>query len=92
MSSELKVDLEQSTQNDSVLNKIRNDLYFRELSDMKIKLIPISSGSAVISDTEKMGQIGMLHRKMARLMMEMYVMCEAAEQSLANPLFSEQSA
>ena len=34
MSSQLEVDLEQSTRNESVLNKIRNELLFRELSDM----------------------------------------------------------
>ena len=79
MSSQLEVDLEQSIQNESVLNKIRNDLLFRELSDMKIKLVPISSGSAAIADTEKMDQIGMQHKKMAGLEMEMYSMYEAAE-------------
>jgi len=34
----------------------------------------------------------MQDRKMAGLEMEMYAMYKAAEQSLANPLFSEQSA
>lgn len=87
MSSQLEVDLEQSTQNSTLLNSIRKDLFCSELSDMKIKLVPISSGSTVIADNEKMDQIGMQHRKMAGLEMEMYAMYEAAEQSLAKPLF-----
>ncbi len=87
MSSQLEVDLEQSTQSKLIIDEIRNNLYCSELADMKIRLVPVSSGSAVIADADKMDQIGMQHRKMAGLEMEMYAMYEAAEQSLAKPLF-----
>ena len=53
---------------------------------MKIKVEPISSGSAVIADEDMMQRIGLQQRKMAGLEMEMYSLYEAAAQSLCNPL------
>ncbi|AJR07189.1 hypothetical protein C9J03_04915 [Photobacterium gaetbulicola] len=82
----LQVDLEQSTENESLKNIIRNGLFMTELGEMSIKVAPISSGSAVIADDEMMKRIGLQHRKMAGLEMEMYALYEAAAQSLCNPL------
>lgn len=83
----LEIDLEQSTEDQKVLRAVREGLYNTELKDMKIKLAPISSGSAVIADTHEMRRIGHQHRKMAGLEMEMYALYEAALQSLCVPLF-----
>lgn len=87
LSRELEVDLEQLSESQDVLEKIRHNLYVSELSDMKILLAPISSGSAVIADEIIMDSIGIQHRKMAALEMEMYSLYEAAAQSLCQPLY-----
>lgn len=87
LSRYLQVDLEQSTENLSLLNKLRSDLYDSALRNMTIKVAPLSSGSAVIADEEIMKNIGSQHRKMAGLEMEMYSLYESAAQSLCSPLF-----
>lgn len=83
----LQVDLEQSSENKDILNSIRDGLFTTELRSMSIKIAPISSGSAVIADSEIMEKIGVQHRKMAGLEMEMYSLYEAAKQSLCNPIY-----
>ncbi|WP_155487276.1 hypothetical protein [Vibrio alginolyticus] len=85
--SDLTVDLDQSQESYEILNDIRHGLYDSALANMKIRFSPISSGSAVIADEEMMRSIGMQHRKMAGLEMEMYSMYEAAKQSLCRPLY-----
>jgi nucleoside phosphorylase/CheY-like chemotaxis protein len=85
MSRQLEVDLQQSTENIAILELIRKDLFCTELGSMAIKVAPISSGSAVIADKQLMERIGLQHRKMAGLEMEMYSLYEAAAQSLCNP-------
>lgn len=82
----LQVDLEQSSENIELINNIRNGLYNTALKSMKIRIAPLSSGSAVIADSDIMKKIGLQHRKMAGLEMEMYSLYESAAQSLCNPL------
>lgn len=86
LSRDLQVDLEQSSDSEYLINNIRSGLYSSALKNMKIKIAPISSGSAVIADKDMMNKIGMQHRKMAGLEMEMYSLYESAAQSLSNPL------
>ena len=86
LSRSLETDLEQSSEDSDILESIRKGIYKDELSNMRILLAPISSGSAVIADAEMMEAIGMQHRKMAALEMEMYSLYEAAAQSLCQPL------
>lgn len=83
----LLVDLNQSSENKSVLEEVRSGLFATELGEMKVKVAPISSGSAVIADQKMMEKIGVQQRKMAGLEMEMYSLYEAAAQSLCAPLF-----
>ncbi|MGB0937981.1 MAG: response regulator [Colwellia sp.] len=85
--SNLKVDLEQSKNDSSLINAVRKNLYATELGNMNIHVAPISSGSAVIADASMMERIGTQHRKMAGLEMEMYALYEAASQSLCKPLY-----
>lgn len=82
----LHVDIEQSCNNPRSISYVREGLFATELATMKIRLAPMSSGSAVIADQEMMQRIGMQHRKMAGLEMEMYSLYEAAAQSLCDPL------
>lgn len=83
----LEVDLQQSSENDSILDSVRQGLYNTELQNMKIRVSPISSGSAVVADEEMMKKIGLQQRKMSGLEMEMYSLYEAAEQSQCRPLY-----
>ncbi|KKY84094.1 hypothetical protein OA44_05915 [Enterobacter cloacae] len=87
LSRSLEVDLEQSAEDGEIRELIRKNLFKEELSSMRIILAPISSGSAVIADEKIMEEIGMQHRKMAALEMEMYSLYEAAAQSLCQPLY-----
>lgn len=87
LSRGLEVDLEQSSEDQDIRNRIRNNIYKDEVSTMRIILAPISSGSAVIADEKMMESIGFQHRKMAALEMEMYALYEAAAQSLCQPLY-----
>lgn len=85
--SQLQTDLQQSAEDQSILESIKMGLYHKELKDSKIIIAPLSSGSAVIADDKKMKEICGQHRKMAGLEMEMYAMYEAARQSPIKPLF-----
>lgn len=67
--------------------ELKKNLYCSELTNSKIILAPISSGSAVIANEEKMKEIVGQQRKMAALEMEMYALYEAARQSLTKPLY-----
>ncbi|WP_281544710.1 hypothetical protein [Grimontia sp. SpTr1] len=86
LSSSLQVDLEQSSRNEQFVNAIKSSILRDELDTFEIRIAPISSGSAVIADEELMNKIGLQHRKMAGLEMEMYSLYTAAEQSLCQPL------
>ncbi len=81
------IDLHQTSESKDILNDIRVGLFHSELSDLKIKVAPISSGSAVIADEQMMSKIGTQQRKMAALEMEMYSLYEASQQSLCKPLY-----
>ena len=83
----IKVELEQLCESSELLKKIKEGLFETELKDSRAFLGPISSGSAVIADAEKMAEIGLQHRKMAGVEMEMYSFYEAARQSLCMPLY-----
>ena len=87
LKTNLEVDLQQSSENQELLRSIKDGLYFTELQSLAIKVAPISSGSAVIADADFMQRIGEQHRKMAGLEMEMFSLYEAANQSLAAPLY-----
>lgn len=82
----LRVELEQFSQKAGFLAMLKGGLYETELKDSGVKFGPISSGSAVVADAEKMTEIGMQHRKWTALEMEMYAMYEAASHSVVNPL------
>lgn len=86
-SSELTSYLKQSTEDTQLLEYVKSGLYQTELKDSSIKYAPITSGSAVIANKDKMNGIGEQHRKAAGLEMEMYAMYAAAEQSLCKPLW-----
>jgi len=84
---ELKISLQQFISSEQMLKDLKRDLYVEELKYSKIRIGPISSGSAVVASQRKMEEIGDQHRKMIGLEMEMYSMYEAASQSLSRPLF-----
>ena len=83
----LRIELEQFSQRTGFLAALKVGLYYTELKDSGVKFGPISSGSAVVADADKMAEIGMQHRKWTALEMEMYAMYEAASHSVVNPLF-----
>lgn len=85
--SDLETELDQFVLEDDLEEDLKKNLYATELSKSKIMLAPISSGSAVIADNERMQEIVGQQRKMAALEMEMYALYEAARQSLIKPLY-----
>jgi len=85
--SDVKVELEQLLEDPELIKYLKSGLYDGELKSSKVLVAPISSGSAVIADEAKLNEIGIQHRKMAALEMEMYSMYEAARQSLCKPIF-----
>lgn len=87
LSRTLQTDLQLSSENKMIIDHVRSGLFNTELGKMNIRVSPLSSGSAVIADEELMKKIGMQHRKMAGLEMEMYALYEAAAQSLSAPLY-----
>ncbi len=87
LNSLLKTELEQFSEQNSILEKIKAGLYESELKNSSIRVAPVSSGSAVIADENRMKEIGGQHRKWAALEMEMYSLYEAASQSVFAPLY-----
>lgn len=87
LNSVLKTELEQFSEQSTLLEKIKVGLYDTELKNSTIRVAPISSGSAVIADENRMKEIGGQHRKWAALEMEMYSLYEAASQSVFAPLY-----
>ncbi|WP_186194522.1 hypothetical protein [Burkholderia gladioli] len=87
LKSVFKTELEQLAEQPRFLAGLKEGLYDTELKTSSIHVAPISSGSVVVADAERMTQIGAQHRKWAALEMEMYAMYEAATQSLFEPLF-----
>lgn len=81
----IKTDIAQWIEDPSYVNKFKAGLFDTELKKSSLRIVPISSGSAVIADDKKMQEIGLHHRKMAGLEMEMYAMYEAAHQSSSSP-------
>ena len=87
LNSVLKTEIEQFSEQLPLLEKIKVGLYDTELKNYMIRVAPISSGSAVIADENRMKEIGGQHRKWAALEMEMYSLYEAATQSICAPLY-----
>lgn len=87
ISTTIKAELSQLAEDDAFILRLKEGLYDTELKTSKAKVVPISSGSAVIADEDKMAEIGLQHRKMAGVEMEMYSLYEAATQSQFNPAF-----
>ena len=87
INNKLKTELKQFMSNQSNIDKIKSDLNRTELEDFSIHCKPISSGSAVIQSESKLKEIGIQHRDMFGLEMEMYAFYEAALQSQCEPLF-----
>jgi nucleoside phosphorylase len=87
LNSVLKTEIEQFSEQPSLLEKIKLGLYDTELRNSTVRVAPISSGSAVIADESRMREIGGQHRKWAALEMEMYSLYEAASQSVFAPLY-----
>lgn len=83
----LRVYLEQATEDQQLLDKLKLGLFDTELKTSRMSLGMISSGSAVIADASKMETIAEQHRKWSALEMEMYSFYEAAAQSLCQPVF-----
>ena len=78
--------MRQYTESPEVISELKKELHETELKVSKAIVAPISSGSAVIASAEKMNEIGMQHRKMSGVEMEMYSLYEAAKQSQCKPL------
>lgn len=87
INSIIKTEMDQLSENKEFLDSLKSGLYETELKESRIIVAPISSGSAVIADESKMAEIGLQHRKMAGVEMEMYSFYEAATQSLCAPAF-----
>jgi len=87
LDNQIKIELEQFVERKGEITKLKEGLFDTELKSLEVIVGPISSGSAVIASEAKMKEIGMQHRKMAGLEMEMYALYEAASQSLSKPLF-----
>lgn len=83
----IDTELRQFVMDESLHTDIKSGLSEPEVNDSKVLIAPVSSGSAVIADEQKMREIVGQQRKMAALEMEMYSMYEAAKQSLYKPLF-----
>lgn len=82
-----KTELEQLAEQPLFIAKLKQGLFDTELKNSTIRVAPVSSGSAVIADAERMKEIGIQHRKWAALEMEMYSLYEAASQSAFAPLY-----
>lgn len=82
-----KTELEQLAEQQKVIDVLKYGLFDTELKNSCIRVAPISSGSVVVADAQRMIEIGAQHRKWAALEMEMYAMYEAATQSVFEPLF-----
>ncbi len=87
MNTLLKTEIEQLAEQPEFVRNLKEGLFDTELKDSTVRVAPVSSGSVVIADAERMSAIGEQHRKWAALEMEMYSMYEAASQSLCAPLF-----
>ena len=81
----VKTELSQRAEDAEFVNSLKKGLFDTELRGSCIRLVPISSGSAVIADSSMMEKIGCQHRKMAGLEMEMYSLYESAHQALCKP-------
>lgn len=83
---QLKVDVQQLIEDESILGNIKGELYLSELAESRIILGPVVSGSAVVASSARIEKISEQHRKMVGLEMEMCALYEAAEQSLCKPV------
>lgn len=81
----VKTELSQRAEDAEFVSSLKKDLFETELRYSCVRIVPMSSGSAVIAESSMMERIGAQHRKMAGLEMEMYSLYEAAHQSLCEP-------
>jgi nucleoside phosphorylase/CheY-like chemotaxis protein len=86
MNSQLFLELRQFYSNSKLREMLGEGLSESEVGSFRIVSGPMSSGSAVIADENKMKEVEEQHRKMVGLEMEMYSLYEAAHQSLCSPL------
>ena len=82
-----KTELEQLSEKSAFIENLKTGLFDTDLKISGIQVSPVSSGSVVVADADRMTEIGSQHRKWAALEMEMYSMYEAASQSVVEPLF-----
>lgn len=86
--SGLKVNIQQLIEEDSLLERVKSHVTLPTgVKDFEIKIGSLASGSAVIASREKMKEIGLQHRKIVGIEMEIASLYEAANQSLCKPLF-----
>ncbi|MGQ7298834.1 phosphorylase family protein [Marinobacter nauticus] len=86
ISQTVRTGLAQRIEDSDFVGSLKSGLFDTELNRSVVRLVPISSGSAVIADSDMMARIGEQHRKMAGLEMEMYSLYEAADQAFCKPV------
>lgn len=87
LGNDTRTELNHFITNENLMERIKKGLYFNELSASELVLGPLSSGSSVIADEDKMKEIGGQHRKLKAIEMEMYALYEAAHQSQSKPVY-----
>jgi nucleoside phosphorylase len=81
-------EISQFVEDPKLKNIICDGLTMHEhVNDMTIKLGPIASGSLVVADSKKMGEIKEGHRKLLGLEMEINALYEAANQTSCKPKY-----
>lgn len=66
---------------------IKSNMPVQEIIDGRVRLAPVTSGSAVVASSEAMEKIGVQHRKVAALEMELFALYRACATSSHSPLF-----
>lgn len=87
LETNIKTTISQFFAEDKLGHKYKKDLPQTELNSQQITIAPFTSGSSVIASDEKLADIGIQHRKVAGLDMEMYGVYQACELSSSKPLF-----
>lgn len=87
LSPTVRTTLNQLIAKDEKGSGYKSDLLEDSIRFEPMFIAPMSTGSAVITSSERMNEIGAQHRKMAGLDMEMYGFYKAAELSARSPIF-----
>jgi adenosylhomocysteine nucleosidase len=87
LQSDVRMKLSQFIGREETLNLVKKGLFPPKDTITGFVMGPMSSGSAVIADGDKMKEIGGQHRKMAGLEMEMYSVFQAAHLSASTLKF-----